>query len=129
MLPQYTNRFETSALLLSGLCVIHCLGIPLLLAAIPALANVLALPEAVHFYIVLLALPLSLSVLAYGACQHRSVIPLAVGAAGLLSMTVALTAKHHSDEIILSSIGAMIVAFAHINNWKRRSRCAADSGV
>lgn len=127
--PQYANRFETSALLLSGLCVVHCLGLPLLLAAIPVLANVLALPEAVHFYIVLLALPLSLSVLAYGTCQHKSFIPLAAGAAGLLSMTIALTAIHHSDEIILSSVGAIVVAFAHINNWKRRSRCAADAGI
>ncbi len=129
MTPQHTNRLETSAVLLSGLCVVHCLGLPLLLAAIPALANVLALPEAVHLYIVLLALPLSLSVLAYGTCQHKSVIPLAVGAAGLLSMTVALTAKYHNDEIILSSIGAIIVAFAHINNWKRRARCVADGGI
>ncbi|OAN98754.1 hypothetical protein A8B75_19635 [Sphingomonadales bacterium EhC05] len=129
MPPQYTNRFETSALLLSGLCIVHCIGLPLLLVAIPALANVLALPETVHFYIVLLALPLSLSVLAYGTCQHRSFIPLAVGAAGLLSMTVALTATYHSDEIILSSIGAIVVAFAHINNWKRRSRCAVDAAI
>lgn len=127
--PQYTNRLETSALFLSGLCVVHCLGLPLLLVAIPALANVLALPEVLHFYIVLLALPLSLSVLAYGACQHKSFIPLAVGAGGLLSMAVALTAKYHSDEVILSSIGAIVVAFAHISNWQRRSRCIADSGI
>lgn len=114
---------------MSGLCLVHCIGLPLVLTAIPALSHVLALPEDVHFYVVLLALPLSLSVLIYGSCQHRSFIPLAAGAAGLSSMTVALTVIDHSDEIILSSVGAVIVAIAHINNWKRRSRCAADPGV
>ena len=129
MPPRYTNRLEASALLLSSLCLLHCLGLPLLLVAIPAFANVFALPEAFHFYAILFALPLSLTVLAYGTCQHKSFMPLAVGAAGLLSMIFALTVKYHSDEIMLSSIGTIALAFAHINNWKRRSRCAADSGV
>lgn len=128
MLRRYTNHFETSALLLSGLCVVHCIGFPLLLTAIPALANILELPEVLHFYIVLLTLPISLFVLIYGTSQHKSFIPLAVGVAGLLSMTAALTVENRSDEIILTSIGVIVLAFAHINNWKRRSRCAVSGG-
>ncbi len=127
--PQYANRLETSALLLSGLCLMHCLGLPLLLAALPALATVLAVPEAVHFYLVITALPLSLTVLAYGSRQHKSFMPLAVGILGLLFMTAALTEKFHSDEIILTVVGAAGLALAHIKNWKRRSRCLANSGI
>lgn len=129
MLSHYTNRFEASALLLSGLCIVHCLVLPLLLVALPAFATVLILPEEFHLYIILLAVPLSLAVLIYGTCQHGSFLPLAFGAAGLLSMTVALTVKYHSGEVILTSIGAIVLACAHINNWLRRSRCAANIDI
>jgi len=93
------------------------------------LANVLELPEVLHFYIVLLTLPVSLFVLVYGTYQHKSFIPLAAGVVGLLSMTAALTVENRIDEIILTSISAIVLAFAHINNWKRRSRCATSEGI
>jgi len=129
MPPRYSNRFESSALFLSGLCVAHCLVLPLLVVAIPALAVVFELPDSIHVYIVALALPLSLSVLVFGAHQHKSLIPLVAGSLGLLSMTVALAAKHESAEVTLSVIGAVILAVAHISNWRRRSRCVADVAI
>ncbi|QTD56887.1 MerC domain-containing protein [Parasphingorhabdus cellanae] len=129
MSPQYANRLESLALLLSGLCLFHCLGLPLLLIAIPALAAVLTVPESVHFYLVITALPLSVIVLVLGRRQHKSFIPLAMGIIGLLFMTAALTEQYRSDEITLTVIGATILALAHIINWKRRSRCAVGSGI
>ncbi|MEP0643767.1 MerC domain-containing protein [Parasphingorhabdus sp.] len=114
---------------LSGLCLLHCLGLPLLLILLPALASFIALPEEFHLFAVLLALPVSLLALAIGARQHKSIVPLAVGIFGLLFLAVALTEKFHSDEIILTVIGASGLLFAHINNWRRRSRCLASGGV
>tara|TARA_R110002033_G_scaffold54019_4_gene102388 strand:+ start:4122 stop:4517 length:396 start_codon:yes stop_codon:yes gene_type:complete len=128
MSPQYANRIETSALFLSGLCVVHCLGLPLLFLAMPLLANIFALPEAFHFYLILLALPLSLTSLIYGVRQHRSFMPLAIGTLGLCLMAAALTEKYYNEEVVLTVFGATSLALAHIYNWKRRSRCASNKG-
>jgi len=98
----------------------------LLLIAIPVLANVQAIPEELHIYIVILTVPLSLTVLSYGSCQHKSFIPLAAGIAGLLSMIAALNVEYPNNEIILSCIGSLVLAFAHINNWKRRLQCTVS---
>lgn len=129
MSPQYTNRLESSALLLSALCLLHCLALPLALAALPALSAVFRLPEALHLYVLLLALPLSLTALSFGMHSHRSPFPLVVGVFGLMLMGIALDAKNDVDEIILSSMGATILALAHISNWRRRSRCSARDGM
>jgi MerC mercury resistance protein len=129
MSPQYANRIETSALFLSGLCVVHCLGLPLLFLALPILANAFALPEAFHFYLILLALPLSLTSLIYGARQHKSFMPLAIGALGLLVMAAALTEKYYNEEVLLTVFGATGLALAHIFNWRRRSQCRSNSGL
>ncbi|MEP2990338.1 MAG: MerC domain-containing protein [Parasphingorhabdus sp.] len=129
MSPQYANRLESSALFLSGLCILHCLGLPLLFAALPALSTVLELPEVFHFNLVVTALPLSLTVLAFGMHQHRSLTPLVIGAMGLLSMMAALTEQFHSNEVILTVVGATGLALAHIANWRRRSLCAANSSI
>lgn len=129
MKPLYTNGFESSAMLLSGLCILHCLGTPLLLALLPALSSIIAVPEEFHFYVVLITLPLSLLALAIGAREHKSFMPLALGVFGLIFMTAALTEKFHEHEIILTVIGASALVFAHINNWKRRSRYIANHGI
>ncbi|WP_159647205.1 MerC domain-containing protein [Sphingorhabdus sp. 109] len=128
MSPQYANRIETSALFLSGLCVVHCIGLPLLFLVVPVFANVFAFPDAFHAYALLLAVPLSLTSLIYGASQHRSFTPLAIGTFGLLLMAVALSEKYHHAEVILTLLGASSVALAHLSNWRRRTRCAVAPG-
>ncbi len=128
MPPHYANRIETSALFLSGLCVVHCIGLPILFVVVPVLADIMALPDAFHAYALVMALPLSLASLIYGARQHRSFAPLAIGTIGLLLMAIALTDKYHQAEVILTMLGATGVILAHISNWKRRTRSAVASG-
>lgn len=129
MPPQLTNRLDGSALFLSAICLLHCLALPLVLAALPALSSVFRFPEALHLYAILLALPLSLTALSFGMHRHRSPLPLVAGVLGLMLMGIALDSRNNVDEMILSSIGATILALAHISNWRCRSRCSPKNEI
>ncbi|WP_163831461.1 MerC family mercury resistance protein, partial [Proteus mirabilis] len=42
---------ERAAVGASLLCLVHCAGLPLLLAALPALSRMVAIPEALHLWL------------------------------------------------------------------------------
>src|SRR6218665_3695769 len=75
--------FERAAAAASIFCLIHCAGLPLLIAAMPALSRALELPESVHLWLLGFAIPASGSALLLGFRQHRAWPPVLAGGAGL----------------------------------------------
>lgn len=108
---------ERAAAGASLLCLIHCAGLPLLLAAMPALSRVLDLPESLHLWLLGFAVP----ALLLGFRQHRAWLPLALGAAGLALLTAgALLFDGGRLETVATVAGSLCLIAAHVGNWRRR---------
>lgn len=118
--PRASDLAEGLAISASILCLAHCLFLPLVLAWSPALSRTFDLPFDLHLWIVLIAGPISLTILVSAAKRARMGI-LATGVAGLSLLVLALVLPvTDMQEIAISSIGSMLLAMAHLANWAAR---------
>lgn len=113
-------RLDAVALCASGLCLAHCLILPLMIAALPALASILGVPESFHAWMVIIAVPVSLAALVEGLFRHRSPVPLLTGIVGLSLLASGAFLATEDNESVLTVAGGIALAFAHIANWRRR---------
>ena len=112
---------ERAAVGASLLCLIHCAGLPLLLALLPALSHVLAFPESLHLWLLAFAIPTSALALGSGYRDHHLRQPLLLGAAGLLMMaTGGVLLAGTRAETLLTILGGLTLASGHIRNWQLR---------
>ncbi|WP_296617565.1 MerC domain-containing protein [Sphingomonas sp.] len=112
---------ERAAVGASALCLIHCAGLPLLLAALPALSSLVAVPESFHVWVLAFAVPTSALALFTGRRHHRHVYPLMIGAAGLMLLAFgALLLLGGRWETPVTIMGSLCLAYAHIANWRLR---------
>jgi hypothetical protein len=121
--------FDGVAVSASALCLVHCLGLPLLIAALPAIANRIDPGEGFHLAVLLFAIPTSAFALVEGWRRHRGVTPLFVGGAGLALMAAGLMFENMvAVETGVTVAGSLLLAGAHIANWRRRGlRQACDA--
>lgn len=110
-----TSLLDASAISLSGLCMAHCLVLPLVAALSPLLAA-WAEAEWVHVAVIAMAAPLSALAL-WRRGQRPAVIALALS--GLTLMGLGLW-PFHVFETPLTVGGSLLLAGGHIVNWKRR---------
>lgn len=121
--PSAIDWVERMAVGASVLCLIHCAGLPLLLAALPALSRLVALPEALHLWILVLAVPSSGLALLVGTWRHRLWQPLLAGGIGLALLAAgALVFAETSQEVPLTIAGSLFLVFGHVRNWRLRHR-------
>jgi len=107
------------ALSASFLCLLHCLALPVLIAAIPALATILDVPESFHRWMLAFALPLSALAIWLGWRRHGRAVPLMLAIVGLVLMGYgALAGVAPSMETALTTLGGLILALGHIRNWR-----------
>jgi hypothetical protein len=112
---------ERSAVGASLACLLHCLALPLVLAALPILSGVLAIPETFHSWVLAFAVPASGLALAMGRVRHGTVYPLVLGAVGLLLLAVgALMFGGTALETPVTVVGSLALAGAHVANWRLR---------
>ena len=126
------GHLDAIAVVLSGVCVLHCLALPLLLTISPIL-NVTLLSETVfHVLLLVFILPTSVIALTIGCRSHKDKITLVLGALGLSILTITAFFGHQlvglTGERILTSFGGLILASAHIQNYRccRRDNCNHD---
>ncbi len=112
--------FDLSALSLSGLCLVHCLVLPVVAIFLPALAFV-GHAEWVHVAFVVFAAPIT-GLALWSVRRHHDLPPallltallglacLAVGAAGW---------PHPGVEEAITVCGSLLLAAAHLWNWRR----------
>ena len=114
--------FDGLAMGASALCLIHCLGLPILIAALPALAGRLDLGEGFHLGVLAFALPVSALALGEGWRRHRGLTPLFVGAAGLTLLALGLAFEDWAAvETGVTVAGSLLLAGAHVANWRGRA--------
>lgn len=118
MMGKWFDGFAVGA---SALCLVHCLGLPLLIAALPAIANRIDPGESFHLIVLLFAIPTSAFALVEGWRRHRGLAPLFVGGVGLVLMAAGLAFERwEAVEVGVTVAGSLLLAGAHVANWRRR---------
>jgi hypothetical protein len=119
---------DNAAVALSGLCLLHCLTLPVLVAVIPFLSQ---FGEG-HFHVqmLLVVLPVSTIALSLGFRRHRVKRVVAWGFFGMVLLVLGATVVHGSFGLIadraVTICAALILAFAHyFNNRFSRHRVAS----
>src|SRR6185437_2573591 len=97
---------DAGAVALSSLCLLHCLALPLLAAALP-LFGVWAEAEWVHLVFVAIALPMT--GFALWRAERRQPLP-------------ALALPSHAWETPLTVTGSLLLAATHLWNAQHRHR-------
>jgi|TARA_B110000977_G_scaffold94298_1_gene124693 hypothetical protein len=123
---------DTAAVVLSGVCMLHCLALPIALTILP-IVNVTLLDESTfHLIMMVVILPISVIALTIGCRQHKDKLTLTLGSVGLLILTLTAIFGHDllglTGERIVTSIGGLILAAAHIQNYLccRNDDCAHE---
>jgi hypothetical protein len=117
----FADWFDRAAVGASVLCLVHCAGLPLLLAALPSLSRLIAVPESFHLWLLGFAVPTSAVALLVGRRRHGAHYPLAVGTIGLALLFVGgLILLRGSYETPVTMAGSLCLAFAHLANWRLR---------
>lgn len=125
MTPSVAKALDLSAVGLSGLCLAHCLALPALALLLPVLGT-WAQAEWVHVAFVAVAAPVAALAFVDLRTRRPHAWPLAWMAAGGLALMVAGALGFPSEncERPLTVVGGLVLAGAHVANWRRRHRCA-----
>ncbi len=123
-------HLDSAGVTLSGICLVHCLVLPLLATLLPASGQIFddSTNHLIHWVLLGLALPISIMALGRGARVLRARIWLTIGSVGLALMTIAVVTAHASaTEEHLTLSGVVLLAGAHLGNWfdPRRRRATA----
>ena len=113
------DRLDRVGVLLSGLCMLHCIAGIVLVAGLGLGGEVLLSP-AFHRVGLALAIVIGAITLVMGVARHGDPRPLQAVGAGIAMMTVALFVGHGLEEALLTIVGVALLAWAHLRNL----RCA-----
>ncbi len=113
---------DKTAISLSVICLMHCLLMPSFLVLLSGYVSLSYNNELVHYAILFLAIPISFYALLTGAKNHKSYTYLVWGLIGLLTLIFAVTLGvqlwGEFGEKLITSMGAILVAFSHYKNYK-----------
>ena len=81
----FTGKLDKTAVALSGLCLVHCLALPLLIAVFPVLGFTVVEHETFHQLILIVVIPTTAIALGVGCRRHRSRLVAVLGILGVLA--------------------------------------------
>jgi hypothetical protein len=120
-----SDALDKAAVALSGLCIVHCLLMPLIITVLPFFGQFG--DRHLHAEILLVVLPVSLLALAIGFRRHANKRVVGWGIAGLLLLIVGATLGHNLYGVIadrtLTMTGSVILAVAHYRNSRLSRGC------
>ncbi len=122
-----SGLLDNAAVVLSGLCLLHCMTLPVLIAVLPFMGQF----GDGHFHMQMLVVVLPVSIVAFslGFRRHRNKTIVAWGIAGRLLLVLGATVAHSEYGIVadrtVTVAAALILALAHyFNNRFSRHRVA-----
>ena len=114
------SALDGSATGLSLICLLHCLLLPVIGAALP-LAGTLAEMEWIHKALVLTALPITALAIKR---HHQSKVPFSFAIPAIIGLALLLTSgfveEVHDFETPITAAGAILLGGAHIWRWINR---------
>ena len=114
------SNVDRFAIALSGLCLLHCLFIPVIVVLAPAFSSVvLGTETTVHWLFLALAVPTSCWALLRGFRKRRRTGALVSGLVGLIVMFLGVSHLFHPTlEVPLTVVGVSLVVIAHVLNLR-----------
>lgn len=116
------RTLDALAVSLSGLCIIHCLALPLALTLFPIFASAMVDDSLFHAVMYLGVLPTSCLAFLLGYRHHRDRVLIIVGGTGLAILGVAALFGHawfgELGERLVTSLGGLVLAWAHFVNYR-----------
>lgn len=104
------------AMSLSGLCIAHCLLLPILSASLPII-GIWGEVEWLHKAFVVAALPFSLLTLA--SARANGIVGAMIATGFVLLCAAAFVPPLHDSETTLTVIGGVLLAAGHAFGWRR----------
>jgi hypothetical protein len=111
-------RLDRVGVILSGLCLVHCLA-GLFLIGVLGLGGGALLAPAIHRVGLVLAVVVGALTIGIGAVRHGRMLPLVLGGTGVVLMAAAVIVGHGTAEAVLTICGVLLVASAHIVNIRK----------
>ncbi|AKQ41074.1 hypothetical protein CP97_01965 [Aurantiacibacter atlanticus] len=115
--PWFRGRIDRIGILLSALCLVHCVAGLVLIAGLGFGASFL-LDPAIHSFGLLVATLVAGIAIGMGAIRHRRAGPFVIAMMGLSFMGGALAVDHGPQEAIMTMIGVALVAVGHFLNLR-----------
>ena len=116
------NILDKLAIGVSTLCVLHCLFLPLFILLFPTLTLGFLGDESIHRTLLYIVIPLSMVALFLGCKKHKKNYIFSYGFSGMAVLIIAATWGHdffgENGEIALTTLGALIISYAHILNQR-----------
>lgn len=128
-----STSLDKFAVLLSGICVLHCLITPIAITVLPIISlNAFVEDVLFHKLMLWLVLPTSCIALFIGCRKHRDWLIAGTGILGMTILVVIAFFGHdflsHGGEKVLTSIGGIVLAISHILNYRAcQERICSDS--
>jgi hypothetical protein len=126
-----SDALDKAAVALSGLCLLHCLLLPVIITLLPFLDQFS--DRHLHAEILIVVLPVSLIALTIGFRRHADKRVVGLGIAGLLLLLVGATLAHSLFGIVadrmLTITGSVILALAHYRNSRLSRGCRAPASI
>lgn len=117
-----TGKLDKAAVALSGLCLVHCLALPLVIALFPVFGFTVVDHGTFHQLILVVVVPTTVLALGVGYRRHRHLSVPLLGALGVAALVVAAFAVHAvSTETVERGVtiaGGLLIAAAHIQNFR-----------
>ncbi|MBJ89033.1 MAG: hypothetical protein CMO98_04150 [Woeseia sp.] len=111
---------DQGAVALSGLCLLHCLFLPLTIAGLPFFSRFS--DNHLHVEMLVVVIPISVIALWAGFRIHQNISIVISGLVGLLLLTIGGTIMHaaHGEiaDRVLTVMGSVILALTHYRNYR-----------
>jgi len=116
--PLNSSGLDRAAVLLSGLCLVHCLAIPFALLLGPLFGHWLINSDTeVHWVLLAVAIPISALALWRGYVKHHNLLTITLGSGGLVFMFIGVSHIFGEEwETGLTVIGVCALLIAHVRN-------------
>jgi hypothetical protein len=125
---------DKTAVVLSLLCTLHCLALPILLILLPSVSTLLAFNlESLHLWLLFAVIPIGVISLLLGYFHHHQVHVSVIGFIGMGLLISAVMFGHDlmggKGEAVLTILGSALIAFGHIRNLYLRNTSAPMVGL
>jgi len=131
-LPSRCSRRSSTADLMEGaavsgslFCLVHCLALPLLLLALPVIAETIFASEKFHVVAAALVVPAAALAFLLGYRRHRALFPAMLGSAGVICIVAALfPVLGKPAAAAVTTLGSLLLIGGHLVNWRLRRALA-----
>tara|TARA_B100001094_G_scaffold330010_1_gene394147 strand:- start:2517 stop:2909 length:393 start_codon:yes stop_codon:yes gene_type:complete len=130
-MSKHSGVTDKAGMILSSLCVIHCLFLPVIILFLPSALLGFFESESFHLYMLAIALPVSCFAFLRGFRHHQKKQSFLLGLLGMALLISAVTIAEmlwgELGETLFTVCGGFLIVYSHYVNLSfcRKSLCSA----